>query len=44
MERALAATRKRHAHRLANAPGTKFQNEQQNAFQNDGKEQTEIAK
>ena len=36
MERALAATRKRYAHLLANAEGTKFQNEGRNAFQNDG--------
>ena len=35
MERALSATRKRHAHRLANAAGTSIQNEQQNAIQND---------
>jgi hypothetical protein len=35
MERALSATRKRHAHRLANAMGTSIQNEQQNAIQND---------
>ena len=35
MERALSATRKRHAHRLANATGTSIQNEQQNAIQND---------
>jgi len=37
-DRALAATRKRHAHRLTNEAGTKFQNEARNAFQNDGKE------
>jgi hypothetical protein len=36
MERVLAATRKRHAHLLANAEGTKFQNEGWKAFQNDG--------
>ncbi len=39
MERALAATRKRHAHLIAsaaNSAGTDFQNEQRNAFQNDG--------
>ena len=36
IERALPATRKRHAHRLANAGGTEFQNEQRNVFQNDG--------
>jgi hypothetical protein len=33
-ERALAATRKRHAHRLANALGTSFQNELQKPIQN----------
>ena len=35
MERALSATRKRHAHRLANTVGTGVQNEQQNVVQND---------
>ena len=35
MERALSATRKRHAHRLANVAGTTIQNEQQNAVQNE---------
>jgi hypothetical protein len=35
MERALAATRKRHAHRLANASGTDVQNEPLNRVQND---------
>jgi hypothetical protein len=38
MERALAATRKRHAHRLAgvaNVSGTDFQNEQQKGIQNE---------
>src|SRR6266446_6511116 len=38
MERALAATRKRHAHRIAglsNAQGTEFRNEAQNEFWND---------
>lgn len=35
-DRALAATRKRHAHRLTNEEGTKFQNEARNAFQNEG--------
>jgi hypothetical protein len=35
-DRALAATRKRHAHRLTNEGGTKFQNEARNAFQNEG--------
>ncbi len=34
MERALSATRKRHAHRLMNAAGTSIQNEQQNDVQN----------
>jgi integrase len=38
MERALAATRKRHAHLLANAEGTKFQNEGRIAFQNEDDE------
>ena len=39
MERALAATRKRHAHRIASAAnnaGTEFQNEPRNSLQNDG--------
>jgi hypothetical protein len=35
MQRALAATRKRHAHRLANTEGTNVQNDQQNGVQND---------
>jgi hypothetical protein len=35
MERALAATRKRYAHRLANEQGTSIQNAGQNAIQND---------
>lgn len=35
LERALPATRKRYAHRLANVEGTKFQNIAQNSFQND---------
>jgi hypothetical protein len=34
MERALAATRKRHAHRLSNIGGTKFQNATRSTFQN----------
>lgn len=34
-ERALAATRKRHAHRLANAAGTSFQNGAREPLQND---------
>jgi hypothetical protein len=35
MSRALSATRKWHAHRLANAAGTNIQNEPQNDIQND---------
>jgi hypothetical protein len=35
MERALSATRKRHAHRLANAAGTNIQNEPRNDIQKD---------
>jgi hypothetical protein len=35
MDRALAATRKRHAHRLANEAGTSVQNGTQNAVQNE---------
>lgn len=35
IERALSATRKRHAHRLANATGTSIQNGRQNHIQND---------
>jgi integrase len=41
MERALAATRKRHAHRVAassNAQGTEFRNEGPNEFRNDHRE------
>ena len=34
MERALSATRKRYAHRLANAAGTNIQNEPRNDIQN----------
>ena len=34
IERALSATRKRHAHRLANATGTRIQNAGQNQIQN----------
>jgi hypothetical protein len=34
LKRALAATRKRHAHLLANAAGTELQNEGRNPFQN----------
>jgi hypothetical protein len=36
MERALSATRKRHAHRIANAAGTEFGNETRNQFRNEG--------
>jgi hypothetical protein len=44
MERALAATRKRHAHRLANEQSTSIQNGGQNAIQNaDGKSDAAIA-
>jgi hypothetical protein len=35
LERALPATRKRYAHRLANIERTKFQNIGRNSFQND---------
>jgi len=35
LERALSATRKRHAHRLANTTGTEFRNEAQKRFRND---------
>jgi hypothetical protein len=35
MERALSATRKRHAHRLANTAGTEFRNEARNRFRNE---------
>lgn len=35
IDRALSATRKRHAHRLANVSGTSIQNEGQNSVQND---------
>ena len=35
MERALSATRKRHAHLLANAAGTSIQNGQRNVIQNE---------
>src|SRR6202043_1404317 len=37
MQRALAATRKRHAHRLSNETETKFRNEHQNALRNGNK-------
>jgi hypothetical protein len=42
-KRVLAATRKRHAHRLANEMATDVQNEQQNAVQNGSPEQSAIA-
>jgi len=35
MKRALAATRRRHAYRLANAQGTEFPNEASESFPND---------
>jgi hypothetical protein len=35
LERALSATRKRHAHRLANVAGTSVQNDPGNGVQND---------
>ena len=38
LERALPATRKRYAHRVANVERTKFQNIGQNSFQNDPEE------
>lgn len=41
--RMLAATRKRHAHRLANETATYVQNEQQKSVQNEGPEQSVIA-
>jgi hypothetical protein len=37
MQRALAATRKRHAHRLTNEQGTTIQNDGQNPIQNASK-------
>lgn len=43
MERALSATRKRHAHRLANVGGTNIQNERRNDIQNAPKAQNENA-
>ncbi|MCD9110265.1 hypothetical protein [Bradyrhizobium japonicum] len=42
-KRVLAATRKRHAHRLANETATSVQNEQQNRVQNEGPERSAIA-
>ena len=47
MERALAATRKRHAHRIAglsNARGTEFRNEARNEFRNDERGSSSTAK
>ena len=41
-KRAIAATLKRHAHRLANEPGTEFRNEQRNSFRN-GPEEEQMA-
>jgi hypothetical protein len=40
LERALPATRKRHAHRVANAKGTGIQNDGQSSFQNDRSDET----
>jgi len=44
MERALSATRKRHAHRLANTAGTNIQNGPQNHIQNAAQSQNENAR
>jgi hypothetical protein len=47
MERALAATRKRHAHRIAgisNAQGTEFRNEARSEFRNDESGSSSAAK
>jgi hypothetical protein len=41
MERALSATRKRHAHRLANAAGTEFRNETRKQFRNEDRRRDE---
>jgi lambda repressor-like predicted transcriptional regulator len=41
MERALSATRKRHAHLLANAMGTEFRNETRNHFRNEDRERND---
>jgi hypothetical protein len=43
MERALSATRKRHAHRLANSAGTEFRNEMRNRFRNEDSERSTVA-
>jgi hypothetical protein len=42
-EKRMLATRKRHAHRLANETATSVQNEQQNAIQNEVPEQRRIS-
>jgi len=42
LERALSATRKRHAHRLANETATNIQNDRENVIQNEPKEQKAI--
>jgi hypothetical protein len=44
MERALAATRKRHAHRLTNASGTDVQNDALNRVQNENADRSREAK
>jgi hypothetical protein len=41
-KRMLSATRKRHAHRLANESSTSIQNEQLNRIQNEAPEQRKI--
>lgn len=43
IERALSATRKRHAHRLANAAGTEFRNEARNRFRNEDTKRNDTA-
>lgn len=43
-KRMLSATRKRHAHRLANETGDSVRNEQRNDVRNDPREQKEISK
>ncbi len=42
MERALSATRKRHAHLLANAAGTEFRNETRNHFRHEDRKCDDI--
>lgn len=42
MERTLSATRKRHAHRLANDAGTEFRNETRNRFRNEDSKRANI--